>query len=198
MPLLAECGRMSATFVVAVQEDVAGPGAVVSMGVWMGFMRLRRRCRSLVSQMDLPAYADAQSLCRSLSERRGRPIFLHPLPPQNETQACGLWLETDEDDHIFFEQQTSLLHQDHILYHELGHMLCDHDMQGIAESDAAGYVFTDLGQGLIRRLLGRTNYTTRQEQEAEMIAGLLHARARNAAEPLSPGLLGGLESRLRF
>ncbi|MFI5783114.1 hypothetical protein [Nocardia sp. NPDC051570] len=164
----------------------------------MSYRQLRRRCQSLLSHMDLPPFSDVQTLCKSLSAQRGRPIYLHPLPPQNDSKACGLWLETSEDDHIFFEQKTTLLHREHILYHELGHMLCDHDMHGITDSEALDYVFTDLQPNLIRRLLGRTNYTTRQEQEAEMIAGLLRARAISTAPPPSPGVLGGLETRLRF
>ncbi|WP_162562076.1 ImmA/IrrE family metallo-endopeptidase [Salinispora vitiensis] len=42
------------------------------------------------------------------------------------TGVCGLWVTTATKDYIAFERQTSPAHQDHIVLHELGHILCGH------------------------------------------------------------------------
>ncbi|MEV5598087.1 hypothetical protein [Streptomyces sp. NPDC052496] len=95
-------------------------------------------------------------------------------------EACGLWLATDTDDHIFFEARTAPLHQEHIVLHEIGHLLFDHQMAADGRHGGLGTVLADLSPRLIQRLLARTNYSTRQEQEAEMLASLIrtHAAAR--------------------
>ncbi|MFC5919079.1 hypothetical protein [Streptomyces pulveraceus] len=100
--------------------------------------------------------------------------------PIARTEACGLWLSTETDDHIFFETRTSPLHQEHIVLHEIGHLLFDHQMLGDGDHAGIGALLPDLSPRLVQRLLARTNYSTRQEQEAEMLASLIrtHAAAR--------------------
>ncbi|MEU3714309.1 hypothetical protein [Streptomyces catenulae] len=95
-------------------------------------------------------------------------------------EACGLWLSTETDDHIFFEARTSPLHQEHIVLHEIGHLLFDHQMLGDGDHGGIGALLPDLSPRLVQRLLARTNYSTCQEQEAEMLASLIrtHATAR--------------------
>ncbi|MEU5208872.1 hypothetical protein [Streptomyces sp. NPDC020742] len=92
-------------------------------------------------------------------------------------EACGLWLSTETDDHIFFEARTSPLHQEHIVLHEIGHLLFDHQMLADGNHGGIGTVLTDLSPRLVQRLLARTNYSTRQEQEAEMLASLIRTHA---------------------
>ncbi|MCC9738435.1 hypothetical protein [Streptomyces sp. MNU89] len=135
--------------------------------------RLRRRCRPLLDQLALPRPFSIEPLCAHLSARRRRPLHLHPLPPQAAAAgACGLWVATDTDDHIFYEQRTARSHQEHIVLHEIGHMLFNHH----AVTDTAGSpggLLGDLSPRLVRRILARANYSTRQEQEAEMLATLI-------------------------
>ncbi|AYG84930.1 hypothetical protein DWB77_07145 [Streptomyces hundungensis] len=141
---------------------------------------LQRRCRRLAEQVQLPQPFTIASFREHVAAQRGRPLYLHALPLEVATDgACGLWLATDVDDHIFYEQHTSALHQEHIVLHEFGHMLCDH--QPVAgerdEGDALRAVLPDLDPSVIGRLLGRTNYSTRQEREAELLASLLRTKA---------------------
>ncbi|MGW5446082.1 hypothetical protein [Streptomyces asiaticus] len=65
--------------------------------------------------------------CHHLAAQRARPLRLHPLPAEAAaTGACGLWLATDAEDHIFYERRTVPLHQEHIVLHEIGHLLFNH------------------------------------------------------------------------
>ena len=85
-------------------------------------------------------------------------------------------MSTGTSDYIFYEAHTSVLHQDHIILHEVAHLLCEH--QPVVSNDEIGrLLFPDLDWKVIQRVLGRTCYARWPEQEAELIASLILARA---------------------
>ena len=62
-------------------------------------------------------------------------------------------------------------------------------------------LFSDLNPNMLRRLLARANYSTRHEQEAELLASLIRTTADASAErvPEQPvGVLDKLEAALGF
>jgi hypothetical protein len=60
-------------------------------------------------------------------------------------------------------------------------MLCNHVTPLRFEGDYAKRLVPDLDPDLIKLMLGRTSYTTKQEREAETLATLILSRARRAA-----------------
>jgi hypothetical protein len=161
------------------------------------YLKLRRRCEPILAQIDLPRPFSIEALCHHIAEQRGRPLYLHPLPPEAAVSGtCGLWLGTAIDDHVFYEKQTSRLHQEHIMLHEFGHILFGHDSLDAGDNVGAQALLSDLDPRLVRHLLGRTNYTTRQEQEAEMLASLIRTSADQPHLEQSSGVLAKLESAL--
>uniref|UniRef100_A0AAU2K0E0 ImmA/IrrE family metallo-endopeptidase n=1 Tax=Streptomyces sp. NBC_00049 TaxID=2903617 RepID=A0AAU2K0E0_9ACTN len=157
-------------------------------------LSLRKRCENILGQLDLTHPFSLDVLCSRIAERRGRPIRLHPLPKEAaETGVCGLWVGTATIDYVFYEAQTTPLHREHIVLHELGHILFGHHSLEVDDADG-----TD---GLAPTVLGRTNYTTRQEQEAEMLASMIRIRTANAgprsAAP-ARGTLARLESAMGY
>ena len=80
-----------------------------------------------------------------------------------------MWIATDEADCIFHEEGTTPFHKTHIVLHEIAHMLLDHRGGG-AWQDLARLLAPDVDPGLARLILGRTAYTTVEEQEAETLA----------------------------
>lgn len=164
-----------------------------------GDMALRRRCRAVLRGFHIPQPFSVEALCRRLGEERQRPIHLHALPLQAaRAGTCGLWLSTATDDHIFYEQRTTRVHQDHIVLHEIGHMLFDH--HALDEDDSwIAALLTDLDPRAVRRMLARSDYSTRQEREAEMMASLIRTdlpSSGTAAAPVS-GQATGVLARLR-
>jgi hypothetical protein len=149
---------------------------------------LRRYCESVVEPIPLPRPFSARVLCEELAARRGRRIYLHPFDADmvGEGMPCGMWVATRAADHVFFERNTSQYHQDHIILHELGHMLCQHGLGDVDESlldDADGVVGGGLLDGgllegdVVHGALMRTSYSTRQEREAELVATMILERA---------------------
>jgi hypothetical protein len=157
------------------------------------FRRLRRHCASRLASLDLPPTADLTVLCEHVARRRDRPIRLLPMP-LHEARPCGVWLALPDADLIAYEAGTNRLHQDHIVAHELAHLICGHaNLAGAPRLDTRT-LFPDLDPKLVRAFLQRTHYSDDQEQEAEVMASLLLSRlSRRYA---TPGGHAELTSRL--
>jgi hypothetical protein len=117
---------------------------------------------------------EVDALCNRIAARRGRPIRL--LPIAGLTGVCGLWIATDATDIIFYEQDTTPPHREHIVLHELSHLVCDHYPASLSLAEQARMLLPDLDPALVRRVLGRTGYSSEQEREAELLASLIRQR----------------------
>ncbi|MCL7494764.1 hypothetical protein AB0K49_18300 [Streptomyces decoyicus] len=156
----------------------------------------RKRCQALVNTLELPRPFSVDALVCELSAHRGRPIRIHTVPISDATNACGLWVSTDVSDDIYVEKKTTKFHQEHIILHEIGHILWNHCITDQETRSALSTLFPNLSPDMVGRLLARTNYTTEQEQEAELMASLIHATAKKLVRPLSTGVCGELEAAL--
>ena len=103
--------------------------------------------------------------------------MIHLIPRALPTGSpSGLCVSTNAADYIFYESQTSALHQEHIILHEVGHLLCEHRAATVSREEISELLLPDLDPSMIQRVLGRTCYPIWAEQEAEMIASLILAR----------------------
>ncbi|WP_069811740.1 hypothetical protein [Streptomyces sp. TP-A0874] len=135
--------------------------------------------------MPLPHPFDMAAFLELLSRQRQRPIELMPFTDRTES-PCGLLVSTERVDYILYSADTTPLHQQHILLHEVAHLLCAHRDPGRGEF--TGVVLPNLDSALVRRVLGRTVYTDPQEQEAELVASLILARiVREDRAPVPAG-----------
>ncbi|MCC2279947.1 ImmA/IrrE family metallo-endopeptidase [Streptomyces sp. ET3-23] len=134
--------------------------------------RLRRASEAVLARLDLPDGCSIATLMERLSADRGRPIQLVELP-LGAKSPCGMWLATDEADIIVVEANTSRLHRDHIIAHELAHMLCGHRDSTGPDPTGLGHLLPSLDPRRVREILGRTSYSSTEEQEAETVASLI-------------------------
>ncbi|MFE1174268.1 hypothetical protein [Streptomyces sp. NPDC058773] len=111
-------------------------------------------------------------LCQQLGERRGRPIRLvsHPMPVPG---PFGAWIATPSTDYILYQQETTASHQRHIILHEVGHILADHQSEGIDDVALWKGAVPDLSSGSVKRLLRRTSYDEEHERQAELVATII-------------------------
>ncbi|MEV6626325.1 hypothetical protein AB0M83_37510 [Amycolatopsis sp. NPDC051106] len=158
-----------------------------------GRRQLRHRFSAVLRDLDLPASFDVPALCAALGERRGRPIRLLPLPGLSE--VCGLWIATDTTDLIAYERHTSAPHQDHIVLHEIGHMLCDHYPASLTPAEQMRLLLPSLDPAMVRRVLGRAGYTSVEEREAEFFASMLgqHTGLAQRGDSVADRLRSALE-----
>lgn len=138
----------------------------------MNYRALRRRVRALLDEIGVPEPWDVAEFCAAVARHRGRPIHLEPaeLPPGSPD---GAWLSGPTVDVIVYDATTAALRSEHIICHELGHMLLGHG--GAALPGLAPALAPDLSPQTMRRMgiLHRSGYDDVQEQEAEVAASLI-------------------------
>lgn len=153
--------------------------------------RLRRACEARFAALDVPPGGGIAELCERVGAQRGRPIHLIPvaLPA---THPCGFWIATQTADFILYETNTSRTHQEHIVAHELAHIICCHRGASALDDASARILFPDVDPQLVRDMLRRVAYTDRQEQEAEVMASVILGRLKlGAPEPPAASRRGG-------
>lgn len=138
-------------------------------------MTVRARCRSLLRGIVIPLPFTLEAFCGQIADLRGRPLHLKALPqPTDPALPTGLWLNGENADYVFFDEQTSELHRQQIVLHEIGHMLFGHDDELLDDNDTLFRGPQDpLRRDLLRRIHTRRRYSTIQEREAEEFATLL-------------------------
>ncbi len=166
------------------QSAVVTVSALSHLSRWWSdrrrFKRLHRTSEELLDHLDLPTGSGLSTLIERLSHQRNRPIHVIPTA-LGAGEACGIWLATDTVDIIVVESDTTAFHQDHIIAHELAHMLCAHsDILG-PERDGMTSLFPHLDVQRIIKILGRTSYPTEDEEAAEIVASLILERVTRPA-----------------
>ncbi|MBG0564967.1 hypothetical protein [Actinoplanes aureus] len=139
-------------------------------------MRAReiRRYEQLLRRLDItiPVPFDARTFSEHIADKRGRPIHILPMDTSDATAPCGLWLATAKADYVVVDNRAPAVLREHILLHELAHLLCDH--RGRLRLDAADLSFDFLDPAMVERVLGRTShYPDAQEREAEGVASVI-------------------------
>jgi hypothetical protein len=163
---------------------------------------VRRRCAGLVRRLartvGIPApFAMGEFLGRLSAHRDGRVVELLPLAVEElPSGVCGLWLELAGRDIVGFPAAAARTHRDHIVLHEIGHMLAGH--HGVFAGAATEALLPDLDPEMVRSVLGRSVYGEVQEQEAELIASLILQRSLGTQPRQAAGgaVAGRLEKTL--
>ena len=140
--------------------------------------RMRERLREIDKVYDFSHFT-FPSFQAWIEQTRGKPLRL--VPDKMIPHFFGAWIETDEEDFVFYKEDTIPLHQTHIVLHEMAHMLCGHPTLRLDRKKIAAYV---RGEVDIASLLLRSPRTDEMEWEAELLAALIqesifsHARVQ--------------------
>lgn len=139
---------------------------------------LRSRCQQrvddLLSHIGLPHPWDINQFLDRLERHRGRDIDLCAIA-WIVGSSCGAWQQHTDHDVIAYAENTSSFHQDHIILHEIGHMISRHRGRCALSHNQAQRIAPDLGPAALAHLLDRSGAA--EEYEAETIAALIHQRA---------------------
>jgi len=158
---------------------------------------LRQRCEDRVRHLPIPDPFDLATFLRRLGEQRGRPVELHALPGGLAEGMSGVWMATDRADHIYYDGSTNPLHGEHIVLHEVGHIVADHQPAPVLASEDAALLLPHLAGEVVARVLARTSYSREDEREAELTATLIARRAGRPAVPHADPDVDALCQRLR-
>src|SRR5919202_1513955 len=152
---------------------------------WLMLNGLHARCEAQVRALELPERVDLDGLVAAVAARRHHPIVLCPV--RGRPVPCGMWIAAESRDYIFYEADTSPLHQTHIILHELAHAVLGHDPARIAHPELLRELLPDLGAHLLESVLERASYARPDEQEAELLASLLLSRLSLGSAGQRPG-----------
>ena len=141
---------------------------------------LRARCHQRVNDLlrhtGLPCPWDINQFLDRLERHRGRDIDLCAVV-WSPGESCGAWQQHQDHDVIAYAEHTSGFHQDHIILHEIGHMISNHRGRCVLSQEEAQRIAPDLAPAALAHLLGRSGGQV-EEHVAETIAALIHQRAR--------------------
>lgn len=176
--LRRKVGRMSTKRPV-VPRQATGPGDASLVHA------ARVKLREL--DLELPSPFSADALCALVSKRRGRPIVIHESSALtlDVNVPCGLWIELDDVDNILVAKGATPSHRDHIVVHELAHVLYNH--QGVTGKNYLSLTVPNLSPALIRRVLGRGSYGPHEEQQAEVLASVIMEQVGREQESHADG-----------
>ncbi|HVD47893.1 MAG TPA: hypothetical protein VNG70_11485 [Candidatus Limnocylindria bacterium] len=144
---------------------------------------LRLRCEERMKDLPLPAPFDLDAFCQTVAGHIGRRIVLQPVADVGG-QTMGAWIRAKGTDIIVYEKNTTRLHQEHIVLHELSHIICKHKTP-LLDPAATSKLFPDLRADVVRGVLKRQSYSTAEELEAEVQASVIRERA-TGKEPAEP------------
>ncbi|MET8649860.1 MULTISPECIES: ImmA/IrrE family metallo-endopeptidase [Nocardia] len=125
----------------------------------------------------LPFPWNMNAYLAAVAAHRGRSISLRQVPSEMLAErGCrgkGLWIARNHDDIIVYDADATERNADHIILHEIGHMLLGH---GRSEDEPTAPLPTTLAALLpslsIQHALGRGEFGAEREQEAEVFADM--------------------------
>lgn len=144
---------------------------------------------AMARELPIPVPWDLDVFIANLAAQRGRPI--HLIPTDTAALAgspCGLWLTREHDDLILHEIGTSPYHVFNIVGHEIGHMMLGHGRNRAfgadrdREEDLCRRVLPAIDPETVQAVLGRTDYASDQERDAEMFAHILMIAAAEVSD----------------
>ncbi|WP_194815179.1 hypothetical protein [Nocardia sp. XZ_19_385] len=145
------------------------------------------RFREVSRDVPIPHPWNLHIYLDAVAEYRGREITLHPvdtavLAGSGCGTGSGLWIAKRDSDVIVYGADTTQWHAEHIIAHELGHMLLGHGPES-AEPEAPHSIaaiselLPSISAESITHVLGRTDYGTARERDAESFADLVMLEA---------------------
>jgi hypothetical protein len=142
--------------------------------------RVARQVRPLLPLVSRPWNVD--TFLDRLEALRDEPIDVVAVEYQRGAPS-GAWRLRDGRHLIAYPRNTSPLHQDHIILHEIGHMLLDHRGDCTLALDEAQRIAPNLAPAAFAHLLTRVT-TELDEYEAELVAVSIITQATMSAPTL--------------
>ncbi|MBF6137744.1 hypothetical protein IU501_32765 [Nocardia otitidiscaviarum] len=142
------------------------------------------RFTELSKLVPIPYPWDTQEYIARVAEFRGRAIELVPIAPGALSgtgcgTGSGLWVELVDHDVIMYGAETAQ-HADHIVAHEVGHMLLGHGLgapAGHTDDLPLSALMPSLSAEAIRSVLRRQDYSNERERAAEIFADMVMVEA---------------------
>jgi hypothetical protein len=150
---------------------------------------MESRFRELSRDVPVPSPWNLTAYLDAVAEHRGRSITLQPVDTALLAGAgcgtgSGLWIAKRDADVIVYGADTTEWHAEHIIVHEIGHMLLGHGPESAPAAESAPAPLSVIAELLpsispesIAYVLGRSDYESARERDAETFADLVMLQA---------------------
>ncbi|MBX3037422.1 MAG: hypothetical protein KF758_10990 [Anaerolineales bacterium] len=130
---------------------------------------ITQKVRKIYKEWGLPSAEGIDDVISLIESKRKKKIevFEHFLPKG----LNGLWAPTSSRDCIFLHIAATPIHKQHILTHELSHLLLGHTP--LLTGSEQIYTFLTSYITEVRGHLARSSFDAQEEQEAELMGSLL-------------------------
>lgn len=121
---------------------------------------IHKQCTRKLADLGLDTLTTVEDIRARASEISERDIQLVPYALSG-SGVHGLLVRTDATDYVVYDSDTTTMHREHIILHELSHVMCGH---------------TGASSRELAEILCRESYMDDQEVEAEMLASMMGQR----------------------
>ncbi|MFD6197108.1 hypothetical protein ACFWE3_10430 [Mycobacteriaceae bacterium NPDC060252] len=121
---------------------------------------IHKQCTRKLADLGLDTLTTVEDIRARASELSDRDIQLVPYALSG-SGVHGLLVRTDATDYVVYDSDTTTMHREHIILHELSHVMCGH---------------TGASSRELAEILCRESYLDDQEVEAEMLASMMGQR----------------------
>ncbi|TEA03351.1 ImmA/IrrE family metallo-endopeptidase [Mycobacteroides salmoniphilum] len=121
---------------------------------------IHKQCTRKLADLGLDTLTTVEDIRARASELSERDIQLVPYALSG-SGVHGLLVRTDATDYVVYDSDTTTMHREHIILHELSHVMCGH---------------TGANSRELAEILCRESYLDDQEVEAEMLASMMGQR----------------------
>ncbi|MFA4083034.1 hypothetical protein DE4585_02746 [Mycobacteroides salmoniphilum] len=121
---------------------------------------IHKQCTRKLADLGLDTLTTVEDIRARASELSERDIQLVPYALSG-SGVHGLLVRTDATDYVVYDSDTTTMHREHIILHELSHVMCGH---------------TGASSRELAEILCRESYLDDQEVEAEMLASMMGQR----------------------
>ncbi|WP_405161086.1 hypothetical protein OG203_32635 [Nocardia sp. NBC_01499] len=135
-----------------------------------------KQVRALTASLDMPRPWRLQTFVDHVATSLGKPIILFPQPDLTaEGFPCGVVIERPDSFVVAYDAASSGYHTDHIVLHEIAHLLLDHAgyVSPASRHRTLKQLFTEIDTDVVLRVLARTDYDDILESQAELFASLV-------------------------
>ncbi|MFI6040549.1 hypothetical protein ACIA8C_02880 [Nocardia sp. NPDC051321] len=132
--------------------------------------------RALAASLEVPRPWRLRTFVDHVATLLGKPITLLPQPDLTaEGFPCGVVIERPDSFVVAFDAASSGYHTDHIVLHEIAHLLLDHAgyVSPTSRHRTLRQLFAEIDTDVVLRVLARTDYDDILESQAELFASLV-------------------------
>ncbi|MEV6136936.1 hypothetical protein AB0L63_12930 [Nocardia sp. NPDC051990] len=141
---------------------------------------MEARLREAARTVPLPSPWNLSAYLASVAAHRGRSISLQAIPADALAdigcRGSGLWVARGHDDIIVYDASAFERNADHIILHEIGHMLFGHGKEGIQaggpSTPSPAALLPYISPSSTEHVLGREHFGADREREAEIFADM--------------------------